>query len=175
MRRVAGVDVGGTFTDLLLHEAGPEGVRVRLAKIPTTAANQADGVLAAIAKAAVAPSALDLIIHGTTTTTNAVLERKVARVGLVTTRGFRDTLELGRRTRPRAYGMTGTFEPLIPRERRLEIDERMDAAGEVVVPLHEGQLIDAVRTLLAMGCESLVIHFLHAYANPTHELKAGTI
>src|SRR5215467_6432862 len=153
MRRVAGVDVGGTFTDLLLHEAGPEGIRVRLAKIPTTSANQADGVLAAIAKAAVAPSALDLIIHGTTTTTNAVLERKVAKVGLITTGGFRDVLELGRRTRPQPYGMVGTFEPLIPRERRLEIAERINARGEVVVALDEAQLADAVRALIADGCE----------------------
>jgi len=117
VRRVAGIDVGGTFTDLLLYEAGPEGSRVHLAKIPTTAPNQADGVMAAIAQAGVRPSHLDLVIHGTTTTTNAVLERKVAKVGLVTTRGFRDTLELGRRTRPKPYGMTGSFEPLIPRER----------------------------------------------------------
>jgi N-methylhydantoinase A len=175
MRRVAGIDVGGTFTDLLLYEAGPEGSRVHLAKIPTTAANQADGVLAAIAQAGVRPSDLDLVIHGTTTTTNAVLERKVAKVGLVTTRGFRDTLELGRRTRPKPYGMTGSFEPLIPRERRIEIDERMNVAGEVVTPLAEDQLTDAVRALLAMGCESLVIHFLHAYANPAHELRAGEI
>jgi N-methylhydantoinase A len=175
MRRVAGIDVGGTFTDLLLYEAGPEGSRVHLAKIPTTAPNQADGVLAAIAQAGVRPSHLDLVIHGTTTTTNAVLERKVAKVGLVTTRGFRDTLELGRRTRPKPYGMTGSFEPLIPRERRIEIDERMNVAGQVVTPLAEDQLADAVRALLAMGCESLVIHFLHAYANPAHELRAGEI
>src|SRR5262245_13295115 len=175
MRRVAGVDVGGTFTDLLLYEAGPEGSRVRLAKVLTTAANQADGVLGSIAEAQVAPGELDLVIHGTTTTTNAVLERKVATVGLVTTRGFRDTLELGRRTRPRPYGMTGSFEPLIPRERRIEIDERMTAAGEPVVPLDEAQLKDAIDRLLAMGCESLVIHFLHAYANPAHELRAGEV
>jgi N-methylhydantoinase A len=175
MRRVAGIDVGGTFTDLLLYEAGPEGHRVRLAKIPTTAGNQADGVLAAIAETGVAAADLDLVIHGTTTTTNAVLERKLARVGLVTTRGFRDTLELGRRTRPRAYGMTGTFEPLIPRERRLEVAERMSAAGEVVIPLDEGELEAAIRSLLAMGCDSLVVHFLHAYANPLHELRAGEI
>jgi N-methylhydantoinase A len=175
MRRVAGVDVGGTFTDLLLYEVGPGGSRVRLAKIFTTSANQADGVLAAIAETGASPRDLDLVIHGTTTTTNAVLERKVARVGLVTTRGFRDTLELGRRTRPRPYGMTGTFEPLIPRERRIEIDERMNVAGEVVVPLGEAQLRDAIAELLAMGCESLVIHFLHAYANPAHELRAGEI
>jgi N-methylhydantoinase A len=175
MRRVAGVDVGGTFTDLLLYEVGPDGERVRLAKILTTSANQADGVLAAIAETGVSPRDLDLVIHGTTTTTNAVLERKVARVGLVTTRGFRDTLELGRRTRPRPYGMTGTFEPLIPRERRIEIDERMNVAGEVVVPLSEAQLREALHQLLAMGCESLVIHFLHAYANPAHELRAGEV
>ena len=175
MRRVVGIDVGGTFTDLLLYEAGPEGSRVRLAKILTTASNQADGVLAAIAEAGASPGQLDLVIHGTTTTTNAVLERKVAKVGLVTTAGFRDTLELGRRTRPKPYGMTGTFEPLIPRERRIEIDERMDAGGEVVVPLDEDQLKKAVAELLAMGCESLVIHFLHAYANPAHELRAGAV
>src|SRR5216110_1813758 len=157
MRRVVGIDVGGTFTDLLLYEAGPAGSRVRLAKILTTAGNQADGVLAAIAQVGVAPSHLDLVIHGTTTTTNAVLERKVAKVGLITTRGFRDTLELGRRTRPKPYGMTGTFEPLIPRERRLEVDERMNVRGEVVTPLNARQVAEAVRALLAVGCESLVI------------------
>ncbi|KAB2913079.1 MAG: hydantoinase/oxoprolinase family protein [Hyphomicrobiaceae bacterium] len=175
MRRVVGIDVGGTFTDLLLYETGPGGERVRLAKIPTTAANQAVGVLGAIAETGVAAADLDLIIHGTTATTNAVLERKVARVGLITTRGFRDTLELGRRTRPRPYGLFGTFEPLIPRELRVEIDERMSARGEVVVPLDETALAAAVGKLAGMGCESLVIHFLHSYANPAHELAAGAI
>jgi len=175
MRRVVGIDVGGTFTDLLLYETGAGGERVRLAKIPTTAANQAAGVLAAIAETDTAPGDLDLIIHGTTATTNAVLERKVAKVGLITTRGFRDTLELGRRTRPHPYGMTGTFEPLIPRELRLEVAERMNARGEVVIALDETQVADAVQTLLSAGCESLVIHFLHAYANSAHELRAGEI
>ena len=101
MRRVAGIDVGGTFTDLLIHEAGPDGASVRLAKVPTSAGNQAQGVLDALQAAGVSPADINLIIHGTTTTTNAVLERKTARVGLITTRGFRDTLELGRRTRPK--------------------------------------------------------------------------
>ena len=174
-RRVAGIDVGGTFTDLLLYEAGPEGATVRLAKSLTTAGNQAEGVLAAIAETGVSPGAIDLIIHGTTATTNAVLERKVARVGLVTTAGFRDVLELGRRTRPKPYGMTGTFEPLVPRERRLEVDERMSAAGAVLTPLDEAGVAQAVAALLAAGCESLVIHFLHAYANPAHEIRAGEI
>jgi N-methylhydantoinase A len=172
-RRVAGIDVGGTFTDLLIYETGPEVEAVRLAKIPTTASNQADGVLAALAAAGLGAGALDLIIHGTTTTTNAVLERKLAKVGLITTRGFRDSLELGRRTRPRAYGMTGSFEPLIPRQLRLEVDERISAAGEVLIPLDAAAA--AVHALQSQGCESLLIHFLHAYANPVHELAAGKI
>jgi N-methylhydantoinase A len=175
MRRVVGIDVGGTFTDLLLYEAGPQGERVRLAKILTTAANQAEGVLTAIEQVGVAPADLDLVIHGTTATTNAVLERKLAKVGMITTRGFRDILELGRRTRPKPYGMTGIFEPLVRRELRLEVDERVDAQGQVVVPLDETGLEAAVRAHLAAGCESLLIHFLHAYANPAHELRAGEI
>ena len=175
MRRVVGIDVGGTFTDLLLYETGAGHEHVRLAKIPTTSANQAAGVLEAIAATGVAPADLDLVIHGTTATTNAVLERKVAKVGLITTSGFRDSLELGRRTRPKPYGMTGTFEPIIPRELRLEVPERMNARGEVVTPLDEAALSAAVNTLIAAGCESLVIHFLHAYANPAHELRAGEI
>ncbi len=175
MRRVAGIDVGGTFTDLLLTEADSSGVRVRLAKVPTTIRNQAEGVLAAIAAAGVAPADLDLVIHGTTATTNAVLERKTAKVGLITTQGFRDILELGRRTRPKPYGLFGTFEPLIPREWRREVPERVMADGAVRTPLDEAAVAEAVRALLEEGCEALVIHFLHAYANPEHELRAGAI
>ncbi|TNC11031.1 hydantoinase/oxoprolinase family protein [Methylobacterium terricola] len=175
MRRVAGIDVGGTFTDLLLTEADTSGVRVRLAKVPTTIRNQAEGVLGAIAAAEVAPADLDLVIHGTTATTNAVLERMTAKVGLITTEGFRDVLELGRRTRPKPYGLFGTFEPLIPREWRREVPERVMADGAVRTPLDEDAVAHAVRALLAEGCEALVIHFLHAYANPEHELRAGAI
>ncbi len=175
MRRVAGIDVGGTFTDLLLYEAEGETTRVKLAKIPTTIANQAIGVLAAIKAAEATPAELDLIIHGTTATTNAVLERKVAKVGLITTRGFRDVLELGRRTRPKAYGLFGTFEPLIPRELRLEVPERMTAQGDILTPLDEDAVRRQATALKEAGCEALVIHFLHAYANPAHELRAGEI
>ena len=114
-------------------------------------------------------------MHGTTTTTNALLERKLATTGLITTRGFRDVLELGRRTRPKPYGLTGWFEPLIPRELRLEVDERMDAEGRVVVPLDEAAVATAARELLALGCESVVIHFLHAYRNPEHERRARRV
>jgi len=171
-RRIAGIDVGGTFTDLVMQD---QDGTIRIAKVPTTASNQAGGVLDAIAAAGTTPAALDLIVHGTTATTNAVLERKLAKVGLITTAGFRDVLELGRRTRPRAYGMTGTFEPLIPREWRREVPERMDARGSVVTPLDEAAVEREARALLAEGCEALVIHFLHAYANPAHEIRAGEI
>ena len=165
---VAGIDVGGTFTDLLLFDAAAG--TVRLAKIPTTPDNQAFGVLAALDATGVPLAGVDLIVHGTTTTTNAVLERRLARTGLITTAGFRDVLELGRRTRPKAYGMTGRFTPLIPRDLRLEVPERMDARGRVLTPLDEPATRVAVAVCSVSGCESLVIHFLHAYANPTHEL-----
>ncbi|MCB8874538.1 hydantoinase B/oxoprolinase family protein [Acidisoma silvae] len=174
-RRVAGIDVGGTFTDVLLFEEGASGGRVQFAKVPSTTANQAEGVLQGITAAGTTPAELDLLIHGTTVTTNAVLERKVARVGLITTQGFRDTLEVGRRTRPHPYGLFGVFEPLVPRELRLEVPERLDASGTVLTPLDEEGVRTAVIALRDAGCEALVIHFLHAYANPAHELAAGRI
>ncbi len=170
---VAGVDVGGTFTDLVILD--PASGAFRLAKVPTTLPNQAAGVLAAFEAAGADLSEIDLIVHGTTTTTNAVLELQLARTGMITTQGFRDVLELGRRTRPQAYGMHGRFTPVIPRDLRLEVPERMDARGQVLIPLDEAALEGAVRQLLAAGCESLVIHFLHAYANPAHELRAGAL
>jgi len=170
---VAGVDVGGTFTDLIVLD--PATGAVDLAKVPTSLPDQSGGVLAAFDAAGVDLAALDLIVHGTTTTTNAVLERKLSRTGMVTTEGFRDVLELGRRTRPQAYGMTGRFVPVIPRDLRLEVPERMDARGRVVTALDEGALRAALARLIEAGCESLVIHFLHSYANPAHELRAAEI
>ncbi|WP_225026187.1 hydantoinase/oxoprolinase family protein [Xinfangfangia pollutisoli] len=170
---VAGVDVGGTFTDLVVFDPASGGVR--LAKVPTTLPNQSGGVLAAFEAAGADLAEMDLIVHGTTTTTNAVLERQLARTGIITTEGFRDVLELGRRTRPQAYGMSGRFVPIIPRDLRLDVPERMDARGRVVTPLDEKAFRDALAQLLQAGCEALVIHFLHAYANPAHELRAGEI
>ena len=171
--RLVGVDVGGTFTDLLYLDRAAG--HVHLAKVPTTTDNQAFGVLEALERAGVDLAALDLLVHGTTTTTNALLERKLATTGLITTAGFRDVLELGRRTRPKPYGLTGWFEPLIPRELRMEVPERMDATGEALVPLDEDAVAAAARELLARGCESVVIHFLHGYRNPEHERRAKRI
>ena len=170
---VAGVDVGGTFTDLVI--LNPDTGAVRLAKVPTTLPNQAPGVLNAFETAGADLADLALIVHGTTTTTNAVLERALCKTGLITTLGFRDVLELGRRTRPHPYGMTGTFTPVIPRDLRLEIPERMDAQGRILTPLDETALRAAIADLIARGCESLCIHFLHAYANPAHEIRAAEI
>jgi N-methylhydantoinase A len=170
---VAGVDVGGTFTDLVIFD--PASGAVRLAKVPTTLPNQSGGVLSAFETAGADLADIDLIVHGTTTTTNAVLERQLARTGLITTMGFRDVLELGRRTRPQAYAMHGSFTPVIPRDLRLEVPERMDARGRVLTPLDEDALRAAVIRLRDAGCEALVIQFLHAYANPAHELRAGEI
>src|SRR5882757_9701024 len=147
-----GIDVGGTFTDL-----------------------QAIGFMAALAAAGADPASVQAIVHGTTTTTNALLERKIAKVGLFTTKGFRDVLELGRRTRPQPYGLRGTFRPLIEREFRLEVPERMDADGKVLTPLDEAAVAEAAKKLLALGCEAVVVHFLHSYINPMHERRAAEI
>lgn len=169
----AGIDVGGTFTDLVHYDSKTG--RVKLAKVPTTLDNQAHGVLAALDAAEVDAATLDLIVHGTTTTTNAVLERRLCKTGLITTMGFRDVLELGRRTRPQAYGMSGQFRPLIPRDLRLEVPERTLADGSEYLALDEDALRVALRQLVAEECEALVIHFLHAYAYPAHEVRAGEI
>ncbi len=171
--KIIGVDVGGTFTDLILMDEG--GGRPRVAKVPTTPDNQALGVLHALEQTGVPLSEVRSIVHGTTATTNAMLERKIAKVGLITTEGFRDVLELGRRTRPQPYGLKGRFQPLIDREHRLEVPERMDAEGEVLVPLDEDAVRAAAIALREAGREALVIHFLHAYVNPAHERRAAEI
>jgi len=169
---IVGVDVGGTFTDLVLLDRDQN---MRLGKTPTTPENQAYGVINALEATIDDIANIDVIVHGTTTTTNAVLERKLAKTGLITTAGFRDILELGRRTRPQPYGMTGVFRPIIPRDLRQEVPERMDASGDVLTPLDEDAVEESARRLLDQGCQALVIHFLHAYANPTHEQRAAEI
>ena len=168
-----GVDVGGTFTDLIKLDQNTG--KVRLAKVASTIENQAFGVMQSIAEAETNLKNVALVVHGTTTTTNAVLERKLSRTGLITTAGFRDVLELGRRTRPQPYGMKGHFLPIIPRDLRLEVGERIDYAGRILIPLNEPSVREAGKKLLDLGVESVVVHFLHAYANPEHELRAAEI
>ncbi len=170
---VAGLDVGGTFAGLVI--LAPVAGALKMAKVPTSPPNQAAGVLPEFETAGVNLANIGLIVHGTTTTTNAVLERNFSRTGFITTKGFRDVLELGRRTRPQAFGMTGQFRPVMPRDFRMEVSERMNASGHIVTDLDVNEVRAAVAHLLEMGCESLVIHFLHAYDNPAHELCAKQI
>ena len=167
MSQIVGVDVGGTFTDLISFDANSD--TVSIAKVLSTPENQAFGVMKALETSESNLQSVETLIHGTTVTTNALLERKISRVGLITTKGFRDVLELGRRTRPKPYGMTGVFECIIPREFRLEVRERVDSDGEIIEPLNENDVAKALKLLLDNGIESLIIHFLHSYKNDIHE------
>ena len=173
MSQIIGVDVGGTFTDLISFDTNTD--TVRIAKVLSTPENQAFGVMKALEIAEANLESVESLIHGTTVTTNALLERKISRVGLITTKGFRDVLELGRRTRPKPYGMTGVFECIIPREFRLEVRERVDSDGEIIEPLNENDVAKALKLLLEKGTESLIIHFLHSYKNDIHERIAADI
>ncbi len=168
-----GVDVGGTFTDFLM--VNTETGEFRTAKVPTTVDDRARGFLLGIEELDVGAEAIDWLVHGTTAGTNAVLERKGAHTALITTAGFRDTLELGRRTRPYAYGLSGSFEALIERNDRYEVSERLDAKGRVLIELDEDEVRRTVQQIIKSGAESVVIHFLHSYINPVHEQRCAKI
>ena len=167
---VIGVDVGGTFTDVFFldEEAG----RCTVAKTPSTRPDQSVGIREGIAMRERDLSRIGTIVHGTTVGTNALLERKGARTGLITTAGFRDVLEMRRRDRPRTWGLWGQFEPVIPRDLRLEVDERVLADGTVLTPVDPDQVRDAARILLERGAESVCIFFINAYANAANERVA---
>ena len=173
MSIVVGVDTGGTFTDLLMMDR-KAGVVV-VAKVPTTPEDQSGGILNGVTALGVSTNSIDTLVHATTVGTNAMLERRGSRCGLITTKGFRDVLELGRRTRPRAYGLSGNFEALIERQYRLEVAERIDVDGGVVVPLDEAELAGSIRQLMDAEVDSLIIHFINSYKNPVHEERAARI
>ena len=167
---VVGVDVGGTFTDVCaLDERTGE---FRVAKVPSTRGREADGFLRGLRGVAARLDGVSTIVHGTTVGTNALLERRMAPTGLITTAGFRDVLEMRRRDRPHTWGLWGDFEPIIPRDRRLEVTERVTAAGTVLVDVDPTDVQDRARALLALGAEACCISFLNAYANPANELRA---
>jgi N-methylhydantoinase A len=173
MAGVVGIDVGGTFTDLFFSS---DGVSVdRVLKVPSVPADPSQGLIDALTAAEIEPGQIDLILHGTTIATNAVIERTGARCALVTSAGFRDILELGRRDRQRMYGLTGTHTPLIPRADRWEVDERLDHTGAVLRPLDEDAMARLAETLRGCDLEAVVIAFLHSYANPAHEDRAREI
>ena len=169
MSLLVGVDVGGTFTDLFALD--PESGSFRTAKVSSQRGNEAAGFLAgleAIGGAAMCAA----IVHGTTVGTNALLERKGARTGLIATRGFRDVLEMRRRDRPRAWGLAGDFVPVIDRDLRLEVEERTLADGTITTTIDPGEVEAVGRELLAKGAEAVCIAFINAYANPANERAA---
>jgi N-methylhydantoinase A len=172
-----GVDVGGTFTDLVL--VGPDG-RALTRKVLSSTGNYAEAIVqgarALMAAAGIGHAEIGELIHGTTVATNAILERRGARTGLLTTEGFRDLLEIGRLRLARLYDID--FErpaPLVPRRWRREVTERLGPRGEVLTPLDPTSVAAAIDLLVQEGVESVAIAFLHAYANDAHEQAAAAI
>ena len=169
-RYLVGIDVGGTFTDVFVLDR-EEGT-CRTAKVPSRRDDQAEGILAGLAAGSVGLADILTVIHGTTVGTNALLERKGARTGVITTRGFRDVLEMRRRDRPRTWGLWGTFEPVVPRDLRLEVDERTLADGTVRRPVDPEAVKVAARALHERGVEAVCVFFVNAYANDANERAA---
>jgi N-methylhydantoinase A len=169
-----GVDIGGTFTDVVLEV----GERRFTAKVLTTPRAPEVGVLAAVcavsAAAKVAPGDVGLIIHGTTLATNALIERRGAKTALLTTEGFRDIVEIRHENRFEQYDVNIDLPPpLVPRRLRLSVKERINAQGKVLVPLDAASLDAAIAALQAQAVEAVAVGFLHSFTNPDHEKRVG--
>ncbi|MBL3701337.1 hydantoinase/oxoprolinase family protein [Sulfitobacter sp. BDSS02] len=167
---VIGVDVGGTFTDLFFLDESTGAIDV--VKVPSTRGREADGFLDGLSRNNTKLAEVGTIVHGTTVGTNALLERKGAKCGLITSEGFRDVLEMRRRDRPATWGLRGEYTPVIPRDMRMEVPERILADGTVDTPLDHAALRAAAQTLLDQGAEAVVVAFVNAYANTAHEEEA---
>ncbi|MGH7873933.1 MAG: hydantoinase/oxoprolinase N-terminal domain-containing protein, partial [Candidatus Binatia bacterium] len=167
------VDIGGTFTDLV---AVDDSGKILRSKALTTPDDLACGIADCLKGANIDVAAADFFVHGSTVTINAVLEHKGARTGLITTKGFRDVYEIGRGNRPEGYNLFFKRPvPLVPRDLRLEVDERLYASGEVLRPLDEASATQAISALKAKGVESVAVCLLHAYANAEHEREVGEL
>jgi N-methylhydantoinase A len=174
--RVA-VDIGGTFTDIVLMAGDAV---LHEAKVSTTPSDPSEAVIAGVAallrRLAIPPSAVAEVLHGTTVASNTILQKSGAATGLITTRGFRDVLEIGRIRMPEMFDLTWSKpQPLVPRRHRLEVGERMAADGSVVEDLNETEVLAAVEKLSAAGIESIAICFINSYRNPRHEQRAEAI
>ena len=168
--RMIGVDVGGTFTDVfVLNET--DGT-ASVAKVPTTRPDQSAGFLDGIGREVADLSQISVVVHGTTAGTNALLERKGAKTGVICTEGLRDVLEMRRRDRPRTWGLRGDFEPVVDRRNRLEVPERTLADGSIRTEVDLDAVRAAANDLIAQGCASVAILFANAYANPANEAEA---
>src|SRR5215471_13585144 len=173
-----GLDIGGTFTDFILNDATTGAVRLhkRLTTPTDPSIAALEGLEELVAMANIRVADVAEIVHGTTLVTNAIIERRGARLGLITTQGFRDVLEMGTEQRYDIYDLFLKFpEPLVPRRRRIEILERMDARGRVVTPLDLDAVRAAARRLADEGVAALALCFLHAYRNPEHERAAAEL
>jgi N-methylhydantoinase A len=168
------VDIGGTFTDLVAFDHATH--RVVYAKSPTTYENLVDGILDCFNKAQIKPAEAALVNHGTTLVINSLIERKGANTALVTSQGFRDILEIARGNRPDPFDLHyQRDEPLIPRELRLEVPERMDSKGQVITPLDRPALKKLAEEIKRLGVQSVAVFFMNSYINPAHEEAAADI
>jgi len=166
---IVGVDVGGTFTDIFA--INPKTGEIKTAKTPSTPADQSVGFLNGLSAISDLQS-IDAVVHGTTVGTNALLERKGARTGLITSEGFRDVLEMRRRDRPRTWGLRGTFRPVAQRKDRIEVPERVLSDGSIERDVDVEAVEKAARNLASAGCEAIAIAFVNAYANSQNEKAA---
>jgi N-methylhydantoinase A len=172
MPHAVAVDIGGTFTDLVAYDYDSR--TVVYTKSPTTYGNLVEGVLDCFVKAKLDPRTADFVNHGTTLVINALIQRKGAKAALVTTAGFRDILEIARGNRPDPFDLHyRRDEPLIPRELRFEVKERIGAKGEIVTPLDHAALAELAGRLKELGIEAVGIFFMNSYANPAHEAEAA--
>ena len=167
---IVGVDVGGTFTDIFVFDDAAGTMRV--GKVPSSRSDQSKGFIDGIAQAVADLADINTVIHGTTVGTNALLERKGAKTGIITTEGFRDVLEMRRRDRPTTWGLRGSFKPVVERLDRLEVAERVLADGTILTAVSEGEVIEQARALAAAGCEALCVFFINSYANDSNEAIA---
>jgi 5-oxoprolinase (ATP-hydrolysing) len=173
-----GLDIGGTFTDFVLYDSREHSVRLhkRLTTPHDPAESALLGLQELLAMASICLADVDEIVHGTTLVTNAVIERKGAKLGLITTQGFRDVLEMGTEQRYDIYDLFLKFpEPLVSRDLRLEVPGRLDRDGNQVVNLDESAVRKALSELRDAGVEAIAVCFLHAYRNPIHEQIVGRI
>ena len=171
--KLASADIGGTFTDLVYYDE--DNNLMKVLKVHSTPRDQSIGLMEGLKELRINLSEIDAIIHGTTVATNSIIERKGAVCGLLTTKGFGDVLELRRRTRPHIYGLTGEFEPLIPRNLRLEVDERTLSDGTILREVNEEEVENRAKELMRKGAEVVVVSFLHSYVNPKNEKKAEEV
>lgn len=179
-----GVDVGGTFTDIVLERSGSDGRQVVVTKVPSTPQDQSEGVVQGILKvcelAGVTPGAIDAVFHGTTVATNMVIERAGAEVGMITTRGFRDILHMARHKRPHNFSLQFDVpwqsKPLIKRRNRLPVTERiMPPTGEIAEPLAEDEVKSAAELFAKRGLDAVIVAFLFSFLNGEHEQRAKEI